>query len=501
MVSHSNSDFLPPVQENEFLPPIGRWTTFGGLFIVCAVCSAIPVASVIKYKETVKAQATVRPAGELRIVQAATEGPVMRIFVKENQIVKKGDAIATIDDSILQTKNSQLQSSIQQAQLQLVQINAQISALNSQIRAETTRINRAVASAKAEHSGRSRDYLDRQLTAKADVTEASAHVRIAQEELQKAFAELRLAQASLKATEASLGAARSKRNRYQEVAKLGALSQDQFEEAQLSVKQQEQAVEGQKAAVLAQQETIERLEPEILAASAKRQRAIVALNPSNAEVAIAHERIAQEQATGFASIATLNKESSALIQQRIEISKQLERDLSELQQVNIDLKKTVIAATADGIVSKLNLLNPGQTVSAREEIAQIVPSNAPLVVKAAVAPEDKSKLKQGQNVHMRISACPYPDYGTLKGVVSQISSDTIKPQGNSVTTEIIASGQNGQAATAFYQVTIAPESLFLGRGKNQCTIQLGMEGSADIISREETVLKFLLRKARLSANV
>ncbi len=49
----------------------------------------------------------------------------------------------------------------------------------------------------------------------------------------------------------------------------------------------------------------------------------------------------------------------------------------------------------------------------------------------------------------------------------------------------------------FYEVTIEPDSLSLGKGDRQCTLQLGMEGRADIITREETVLKFLLRKARL----
>ncbi|MGF1673793.1 MAG: HlyD family secretion protein, partial [Rivularia sp. (in: cyanobacteria)] len=77
MISHSNPDYLPSIQDDEFLPPIGRWTTIGALTIVCAVGLAIPIASVTKYKVTVKGQATVRPAGELRLVQAATEGQVM----------------------------------------------------------------------------------------------------------------------------------------------------------------------------------------------------------------------------------------------------------------------------------------------------------------------------------------------------------------------------------------------------------------------------------------
>lgn len=503
MLSHSNSDSLPPIQEDDFLPPISRWTTLGGLFIVCAVCLAIPLASVIKYKVTVKAQANLRPAGELRIVQAATEGTVMRILAKENQVVKKADVIATIDDSRLQTKKSQLQSNIQQAQLQIVQINAQINALSSQIRAETTRSNRAVASTEAELSGRRREYRDKLLTTAADVEEASANVRIAQEELQTAQAELTSAFANFRSTVASLRAAQSKRNRYQRVAKVGALSQDQFEEAQLAVDQQSQAVAAQKATVEAQKQTIERLQQEVLAAVARRQSAQAALNPSHAQVAIAKEQIAQEQATGSATLATLDKERLALIQQRIEISKQSLRDARELQQVAIDLSQTAITATADGIISQLNLRNPGQTVRSGEEIVQIVPSHAPLVVKAAVAPQDKSKLKEGQNVQMRVSACPYPDYGTLKGKVKAISPDAVAPHQNGATASDATTVASHKATTidAFYEVTIEPSSLSLGQGKNQCSIELGMEGTVDIISREETVLQFFLRKARLIADV
>lgn len=460
MISQPNCDYLPSIQDDEFLPPLGLWTTIGGIVIVCAVGLAIPLASVIKYKVTVKGQAVVRPAGELRLVQANAEGQVMRIFATENQVVKKGDLIATIDDSKLQTKKSQLQSNIGQSQLQLGQINAQISAIALQTQAETNRINSVVAASVAQLSGSSRDYRNKQITTAADVEEAVANV---------------------KAAIASLKAAQSKRNRYQSVATQGALSQDQLEEAKLAVRQQEQAVE---------------------AASAKLQGVRAALDPSNAEVAIATQRIAQERASGKTSIATLDKERLALIGQRIELQKQLDGNTRELQQVNLDLAQTHITATADGIISKLNLRNPGQTVPAGENIAQIVPSNAPLEIKAAVATQDKNKLKQGQNVQMRVSACPYPDYGTLKGKVKKISPDAFAPQANNATnTSTTVANQKTTAVSAFYEVTIAPESLALAQNKHQCAIQLGMDGTVDIISREETVLQFLLRKARLIADV
>ncbi|MBV6622469.1 MAG: hypothetical protein KI793_05870 [Rivularia sp. (in: Bacteria)] len=117
--------------------------------------------------------------------------------------------------------------------------------------------------------------------------------------------------------------------------------------------------------------------------------------------------------------------------------------------------------------------------------------NAPLIIKAAVSPGDISKLQKGQRAQMRVSACPYPDYGTLNGVVSHISEDTIA---NKHTIPI--SG----ATNSFYEVTIIPDKLLLGKGKNQCKIQAGMEGRTDIISRKDTVMKFMLRKTRLITN-
>lgn len=493
----SNTDSLPPVQTNEFLPPISRWTTWGGMFILCILGLAVPVAAVTKYKVTVKGLAVVRPTGELRIVQAATEGQIIHISVQENQVVKKGDTIATIDDSRLQTKKSQLQTNIRQARLQLVQINAQIRALNSQMRSETDRIKRTITGAEAELSDRRRKYQDKKMTTVSEFQEADANVRMAQEELQAAQAQLKTTHANLRATEAALGAAKSKHNRYKSITTKGALSRDQLEEAELIARQQEQAVKAQEATVEVQKQTIERLQQAVSAAIAKRQRAQALLNPSQAEVAIATERIAQEKATGESNKATLEKERQALIQQRIEIEKQLERDISELNQVKIELNQTTITATADGIISRRNLRNSGQTVRAGEEVVQIVPSDAPQVVKAAVASEDKSKLKIGQKVQMRVSACPYPDYGTLNGTVKEISPDAITPQKNDTNT---TATPKATAPAAFYEVTIEPESLVLGKGENQCQIQLGMEGRVDIISREETVLRFFLRKARLIAD-
>lgn len=454
ILKQNNGDIastLPTVKAEEFLPSIGKWLTWGSLAMVTAIVLAIPATALLKYKTTVKAQATVRPAGEVRLVQAATEGKIVEILVEEGQAVKKGDIIARVDPSRWQTKKTHLEKAIAQQRLQLAQLNLQIGIVESQITAETEGNNSEILAAWAELAGNIRNHDEKNVEVDTQVREAEAQVE---------------------ATQATLNAAKSKQMRYKSVADKGALSKEQLAEAQLEVEQQQQ---------------------EMASAKAQLERAVAALDPSDSEVKMAAQRIHQARKSGIASVASLNREQKALQQQRIEIDKQLEQDAEELHQVELDLSNTDITATAVGTISELKLRNPGQTVQLGQEIAQVIPSNAALEVKATVSPQEIGKLEAGQKVQMRISACPYPDYGTLDGKVSQVAKDTSKPQDN-------ISSNNSQpekSALAFYEVSVSPTRTSFGKGKNICSLQFGMEGTADIITKEETVMRFLLRKAKL----
>ena len=327
--------------------------------------------------------------------------------------------------------------------------------LDSQIIAETQSNDSEILAAEAELTGNRRDYSDRGIEANTQVEEA---------------------QAQLKATEASLKAAQNKATRYRSAASQGALSKEQLLEAELEVQQQQQ---------------------QIAATQAGLKRAMTALNPTTAEIEVTQQRIGQIQKSGQANRASLNREKEALIQQRIEIIKQLEQDAAELDQIETDLKQTNLTATATGTISELNLRNSGQALQAGQEVAQIIPGNSALEIKATVSPQDIGKLETDQKVQMKVSACPYPDYGTLKGTVSQIAKDTSKPQNNNTND----GSQSQQPAPAFYEITVDPEDSSFGRGQDICQLQLGMEGNTDIVTREESVLRFILRKIKLVSNL
>jgi HlyD family type I secretion membrane fusion protein len=437
-------DFLRIVENDEYLPPISIWTRLGGIFLVGTVGAAFGFSSVIKYNVTVDANATVRPTGEIRLVQAAAEGTVTSIKVKENQVVNKGDEIALIEKSELQSKKSQILGNIRQNQLQRSQINAELKALEAQIAAESNAMQRAIMSAQADLSNSQREFRDRQITSQAEVTEVEASVELAKEELK----------------------------RYQQLADTGAI-------AALQIKEKEQAFK---------------------AAQARLERTRAALNPINANVEIAQQRIAQERARGESTLATLNREKQQLIARQVEVQNQISNAQEELKQTFTQLQRTVIRSSETGTILKLELRNPGQIVRIGDAIAQISPTAAPLVIKGRVTAADISKVQvciaakvsectEGKVV-MRLSAYPYPDYGVLKGAVRTISADAITPQ------------SNGSIPTVpYYEVTIEPEKLNLTKGGKSYPIQAGMEVTSEIISKEETLLTFILRKARLIADV
>ncbi|MGL5833465.1 MAG: HlyD family secretion protein [Waterburya sp.] len=269
--------------------------------------------------------------------------------------------------------------------------------------------------------------------------------------------QLEIAQAELESANVAVKLATEELARYQQLAQTGAISQ-------LQISQQKAALQE---------------------AMAKQKQAQAAIAPSNGNIIQATEQTAQQQAFGQVKISGLNRDRKTLIEKQIDLTRQIDNNNSALQQITNDLDKTTIRASASGILQQLNIRNRGQIVNLGETLATITPKNSQLVVTAKVATEDISKVKIGQDVQIKVSACPYPDYGILAGTVKTISPDVVEPDGNN----------------DLYQITIEPQNNFLGTSRRKCLVQVGMNGDADIVTQKETVISFLLRKVRLKTGI
>ena len=464
MLYSPNQKLLPSIEADEFLPPISLWTSLAGIFLVGTVGSATALASWVKYDVTVKVPATVRPVGDTKLVQTLASGTVKSINIKVNQKVNKGDIIAHLDYEEIRIKNSQLQGNIQEANLQLGQINAQIKALDNQINAERLRNQTIIASSKADYARTLREHQDRKIKTQNDLRTAQANLLKAQADLRKA--------------KTNLAFAIKERKPYINLVQQGIVPKRLLDEKELAIKQAEIAVENA-------QVTVDIAETNILTAKA-------VANPSEAVIEISKQRIAQEQAKADSTVAAFVREKKSLLQQQIQMENQIKQYKREVEKNQIQMYRNTIRATSNGIVLKLNLRNVGQVVRPGEPIAEIVPVDAPLTVKAMLPQSDIKTVQVNQKVKLRIDACPYPDYGTLKGFVSNISPDAVTNNSAASITPGLPTGTG-----KLFEVTIKPESQSFGSYNLKCDLQIGMNANAQIISKEETALQYLLRKARL----
>jgi multidrug efflux pump subunit AcrA (membrane-fusion protein) len=489
---------LHQTKPEEFLPAIGRWMLVGGMFMVGSFGGAIALSAILKYKVTVQAPAAIRPVGEVRLVQSTIEGSVLSISVRENQTVRKGDPIATVKDlrldSKLKTKRSQLAGDIQKAKQQLSAIDLQILAFKQQGIAEIEHSNRTIAGSQSELSRAERDYRDKQTISQAEVAEAQANWKTAQKEQQAAEAELTVVQTNLKSLQAGYQAAAAKSQRYQSVATAGAISTNLLEEAQLSVEQQAQSIAAQQATIVKQQQMVARVAQTVAAAQAKVRRTQVALNPLRAESETIVQKIASERANAQAAIARRQQEQQKLSIQRVEAAERIASTERDLAQIATELQPTPILAPISGTIQELNLRNSMQVVNPGDRIAKIIPTVTPLNIMATVASSDIDNVKVGQTVQMRVSACPYTDYGVVSGKVREVAADAKSIDKNAGDR---ADKQSQPVINSIYEATIVPDTLMLKQGGKTCQIRSGMDGRADIISKEETILQFILRKARL----
>ncbi len=208
-------------------------------------------------------------------------------------------------------------------------------------------------------------------------------------------------------------------------------------------------------------------------------------NVARANLAKARQAVAEQRSRSVSDQAQLEKE--------------LATNQAEVGQINRDLAKTAVTAPGPGVLFSLNLRNPGQVVAAGEELARIAPSQAGLLVKVLVPSQDITNVEVGQRADLRIGGCPYPDYGTLKAQVVSIAPEASLPP--------TSGGPGGSAAAppspqaGGYEVTLRPDGTVLRSRTRRCDLRHGMDLTADITTRVETVLGFLLRKARLTTGI
>jgi adhesin transport system membrane fusion protein len=139
------------------------------------------------------------------------------------------------------------------------------------------------------------------------------------------------------------------------------------------------------------------------------------------------------------------------------------------------VKRTTLRSPVNGIVQRLYFNTIGGVISPGNNIIDIVPQEDSLLVELRINPADIAYVNVGQFSRLKFSAYDFAIHGSLQGIVTFVSADTI----------------TNEEGESFFLVRIKPAKSFLGAKKGELPIKIGMTAEADIITGKKTILSYL----------
>ncbi|HZL01052.1 MAG TPA: HlyD family type I secretion periplasmic adaptor subunit [Caulobacteraceae bacterium] len=376
--SWADTDFLPAALEVTESPssPVGHAI----IWVIIAVALIALIWAFTSRMDTVAvAEGRLVPSGRLRSVEAAEQGVIAAIDVREGQHVSAGDTLIELDPTAANADASSARSDLSTAGLTRARDNALLAfaaggspAFAAPQGAEPTAVDaeRQLVAARIEEY---RDRLDslRQRRAGAEDT-----LRATQAEIDK----LRLTLPLLKETLDS----------QQDLDRQGYGAHQRLLQA--------------KQVYLTAQE-------DLISERAKLDEARAQSASIGADAAQAREefvgKAAQERAEAEGVVATrgdsVRKADERKTQQRL-------------------------TAPVSGMVQEVTVTNIGEVPEIGKPLITIVPDGEPLVVEALLLNRDAGFVRQGMRAVVKLDAFPFTRYGTLEGVVAHVSPDATVDQ-------------------------------------------------------------------------
>ena len=141
------------------------------------------------------------------------------------------------------------------------------------------------------------------------------------------------------------------------------------------------------------------------------------------------------------------------------------------------LKRTNVRAPRDGIINRLLISTTGGVIQPGNPILEMIPVDDDLVLEVEVAPTDIAYVIKDQRAVVQLSAFDFAVYGSLEGVVMNVSADTITKDDG----------------TTWYICLVSIPSDGVTSMSRKLEILPGMQATVNIVSGSKTILQYLLQ--------
>ena len=352
-------------------PRLARATVWiAGLLLIVA----LTWANYAVLEEVTTGEGKAIPSSKIQTIQNLEGGIVAEIFVREGQVVNKGDTLLRLD-------STRFRSNQEESEVDRLALLAQIE----------------------------------RLTAEAEGKPLALSQEIIQQSPQ------------LAEDERALYESRQQRLHSEQRTLREQLIQKQQEQAEFLAKQQQY----RSSLGLIQQEL--NMSTPLVASGAISAVEVLRLRRSLVEVRGALD--ATTQALPRAEAAANEMQSrieQSVLAFRAEAFKNLNEARTQWQKITASsvaiqdrVSRTTVTSPVKGIIKQLKINTIGGVVQPGSDILEIVPLEDKLLIEARVRPQDVAFLHPGQNAMVKFNAYDYTIYGGLKANLELISADTI----------------------------------------------------------------------------
>ncbi|MFQ6572655.1 HlyD family type I secretion periplasmic adaptor subunit [Pseudomonas sp. UM16] len=366
-------DFMPDVagatlQDSPRLSRITVWLT------AALLLTALLWAWLAVLDEVTMGEGKAIPSSKVQVIQNLEGGIVTEIFVREGQMVNKGDTLLRLDDTRFQSNKGE-------SEADRYALTAQVERLSAEAEGRPFQVSEAVRS-------------------KAPQV-AEDELSLYQSRQRRLTSEKQTLNEQLRQKTQELAEFRSKAEQYRSA--LGLLQQELNMSTPLVGTGAISPVE------------ILRLKRSTVEARGSLNATTLAIPRAEAAVAEIKSKIEESEA-GFRSEA-----AKELNEKRTDLSKITASSIA----IDDRVSRTTVVSPVHGIIKLLKVNTIGGVVQPGSDLLEIVPLEDNLLIEAKVRPQDVAFLHPGQAAMVKFSAYDYTIYGGLKAKLELISADTV----------------------------------------------------------------------------
>lgn len=369
---HSESDFIlrafPDTNEDRY---VGKALLAIAIFIALLCIWA----SFAKVPEVAKTRGEIIPeGGDVQVVQSLSGGKLLEVFVREGDVVEKGQAIARLDQTVSEADVKQLEVQRADFMLRIERLSALVHDRSPEFGADGK-----------QYPGLSDQQLrlfeSEKLLLAAKLAQLDDQGNAKKAELNSLTSQLALLGEQVSVIQREV-------DMFQSAADKGITSKRELLEKQERLSE------------------LNRLQEEL---SGRKNSLVESLSALDEESNTKKLEINTEHRT-----------------RRSELVEKMQEIEQKLIQAHTALGQNALVAPIAGVVKSLPNANVGAVIQSGGVVAELVPSDQPLDVEVRISPRDIGFIKVGQQVLVKVDAYDYSRFGAIKGEVGRVSPSTFK---------------------------------------------------------------------------